>query len=990
MSNVSLSPTASKTCETCPLKDGNYVTRQVTSEVHGNRVNVMFIAEAPGKTEDDVGRPVVGISGKILRRTVLQLNGSEDEVAYGNIVRCRPVDEASSGRPKDRTPTPKEISSCTPNILRDIQSIQPKYIVLCGRSAAQGLALDPTTKQPIDPKTPISKLRGMDYVIKTPDGIEYPATVTYHFAYVNRNPLSGSVMREDIAKAFLRAKGDLPDYSKRGKPVKILTSVEEVHRFLKFLVTKLTKKDVVCMDYETEGVERINNRLLTIGMSYKEDQGVVIPYQHPESPWNKQEFEQVKALLTKFFTTKKVSFSSIVCHNLKFECAITLDAFGVYLRAFPIEDTMLRAHALNENRKDVLGKAFGLKDLSDEWLGFKGYSDPDILPIVALRNQGRLAEAPLTPLCEYNAMDCYVTKRLYSMQDIMADTEGYKDTLKRLGMSLHGKSSAFAAQMERNGNRVNVDRIKFLMTPQSPIFKRQRGIETELYSLETVKKANQLIISEDRKTQGLDGIWGSRKSDPWAFHINKQKSKMSLYIDVLGLDAEKTKTGRPAIGKGFFEKHKGVLEVDLLAEWSALDKLRGTYIEGIYKLLQQNPDMRDGRIRARYNFHLTATARTSCDSPNMQNVPKGKTEMARAIKGLYVTDPGYVLVCADYSQAEVRWLAEMTGDKNLLSAFSNVAKAQEAYKLNPTTENFLKLMNEGDFHRQTAAQIFGKLPQDVTSEERGAAKAIVFGLIYGMSAFGLSSRLGISYAAAEVYQEKFLSQFPDARKWLSWIEAQGLNKGHVESPIGRRRHLVSHFVLGDDNEYLYSDDKEGKALTDVGRYKRYEDRVCRNAPIQSIASDTNLMACVNITEHILDHKKDWRLVNIVHDSIIAEVPFNEVKEYIEVVDTIMTDPLIFKDFDIEFKVPFKADFTIGPNWGEQINIDILEEYTVICRSCGAKRKEDKWPSNRRCEECGSTKIAIEVSTGPLNTAMKYLDAKYHYSKCLETKKSTVI
>jgi len=989
MPSVDLSPTASKTCETCPLKDSNYVTQQVTTEVHGQRVNVMFIAEAPGRTEDEIGRPVVGISGKILRRTVMQLNKSEDGVAYGNIVRCRPVDEASSGKRKDRTPTPKEVDSCKANILLDIKNINPKYVVLCGRSAAYALALDPKTKQPIDPKTPISKLRGMDYVVKTLDGTEYPATVTYHFAYVNRNPLSGSVMREDISKAFLRAKGEVIDYSKRGKPAKILTTVDEVHRFLKFLVTKLTKNDVICMDYETDSNTRINNRLLTVGMSYREDQGVVIPYQHPESPWNKEEFDKVKALLTKFFSTKNVSFSSIACHNLKFECAVTLDNFGVYLRAFPIEDTMLRAHAINENRKDVLGKAFGLKDLSDEWLGFKGYSDPDILPIVELRNQGRLAEAPLVPLCEYNAMDCYVTKRLYSMQDVVADTEGYKDTLKRLGMRLQGRASAFAAQMERNGNRVNVDRIKFLMTPKSPILQRQRKIEESLYELETVKKANQLIISEDKKIQGLDGIWGSRKAAPWSFHINKQKSKMALYIDVLGLEAELTSTGRPSIGKAFFDKHKGVLEVDFLAEWSALDKLRGTYIEGIYKLLQQHPDMRDGRIRARYNFHLTATARTSCDSPNMQNVPKGKTEMARAIKGLYVTDQGYVLVCADYSQAEVRWLAEMTGDKNLISAFRNVALAQEAYKKNPTKENFIILMMEGDFHRQTAAQIFGKKPQDVTSEERNAAKAIVFGLIYGMSAFGLSSRLGISYNAAEAYQEKFLSQFPDARKWLSWIETQGFEKGYVESPVGRRRHLVSHFVLGEDNEYLYNEEKDNRYLTDVGKYKRYEDRVCRNAPIQSVASDTNLMACINIQERILDQKKDWRLINIVHDSIIAEVPFPEVEEYIKVVDTIMTDPQMLKDFDIEFQVPFKADFTIGPNWGTQIDIDILEEYIVICRDCGAKRTETSWPSNKRCEECGSRSVLIEVSKGPLDKALKYLDARYKYSKYWDTNKSTV-
>ena len=137
MTEFVLSPQAAKTCETCSLKDSNYTNRQVTTEVHGNQVDVMFIAEAPGYTEDEVGRPVVGVSGKILRRTVVQLNGSENGVAYGNVVRCRPVQEAM-GRPKDRTPTPKEIDSCKSNILLDVQKIKPKQIVICGRSAAYG------------------------------------------------------------------------------------------------------------------------------------------------------------------------------------------------------------------------------------------------------------------------------------------------------------------------------------------------------------------------------------------------------------------------------------------------------------------------------------------------------------------------------------------------------------------------------------------------------------------------------------------------------------------------------------------------------------------------------------------------------------------------------------------------------------------------------------------------------------------------------------
>jgi len=981
--NFILSPLAEETCEAsngCPLLGNRFVRKQVPTEVHrggqnkkGMGVDVMFIAEAPGRVENEVGRPVIGGTGKILRQLVDKLNGgTERGVAYGNIVRCRPVQDDDPR--KDRAPTTKEVVHCRRNILHDIMKIKPAYIVLLGGSSAVGLASNKSTGEPIDPNSKVFQLRGKEVVVKTPDGESYPAIVTFHFAFVSRTPKMGGVFEEDIARAFYRARGIVPDYSKRGDKVVMVNTVERVFKLLKYMATKLTKEQIVAFDYEAAGLDRIDNKIITVGFAYGPDKAFVIPYKHPESPWTGKELREVRALLRKFFTTRNAPFRALVAHNLKFECALTLDEFGVSLWNLPLEDTMLRAHALNENRKGVVQSPFGLKTLSDEWLGFKGYYDEDIVPMRKLiKMKGHtLEEGPIEQVCEYNGMDCYVTWRLHDMQDRIAHQQKYRSTLKQLGLNMHGPVSMFAARMEHNGIRADKEQLRYLMAKDSPIVGRIAKIEEDFASRDTVKEANKLLLQQVKRTRGMAGIWGNQAKDPWLFHINKTASQKALFVDVLHLPTQVTpKSNQPKIDKTFYKENKGVAEVDLASEWAALDKLRGTYIESPYKMLQTSPEMRDGRIRAAFNFHKTTTGRTSSSDPNMQNIPKGKTVNALAVKRVYTVEARHLMVCVDYSQAEVRWLAQVTGDPLLKKAFEAVAQVQKAYLENPTEENRIRMLQEGDFHRQTASQIFDKPAHEITDDERSASKAIVFGIIYGMSVFGIAEALKISFKEAENYQEKFLNQFPKARKWLYWIEKHGFDKGYVESAIGRRRHLVSGFVSTDDNQFF---DVNGKrVITDIGKYKGYEDRVCRNAPIQAIASDTNLMACIAIQRYIEEHQRPWRLLNIVHDSIIAEIPRDDVEDYMKVSDRIMVDPHLMKPFGLTMSIPFVVDFSIGPNWADQINVDIQEKYSVNCPECKKERKETAYPKNKRCEECGCKEVEVQLKSGPLPKVLSYWD-----------------
>ena len=680
--NYRLSPVAKSTCRNCPLNASRHVYKQVTTEVHpgedrsdgGMGVDVMFIAEAPGKSENEIGRPVIGSTGIILRQLVCKIRGDETGVAYGNVVRCRPAAEDNPS--KDRAPTFAETACCKTNVLLDIEKIKPKHIVLLGASAAVGLALDRHTKKPLDPNTKIFSIRGREFIVRTPSGQEYPATATVHFSYIAREPACGGMFEDDITRAFLKAKGVIYDQCARGKPAVLVDTVSKVEKLLAHMVRNLKPHQVVALDYETTGLLRIGNKILTIGFAYDEEQGFVIPYQHQESPWTKDEFQQVRKLMTKFFNTRKVSFRSLVAHNLKFECSVTLDSFGSYLWNLPIECTMLRAHALNENRnKETVmdTKPFALKTLVDDQLGFIGYKDQDMKRALDHREKGTLASADFAELVEYNAMDCYVEVRLFNQQEVIAKHLGYDEKLKRLGLHLLGPVSMFAAVMERNGIKADKEQLRYLQRADSPIAGRMQQIENDLRALPTVQRCNEIMLSNFKKSKGLKGIWGNQLSAPWVWGINKQDARKILFADILGLTPQASKkTKKPSFNKAFWKANAGVKEVDLTAEWVALGKLHSTYVISPYKMLQTDPDMRDGRIRASFNLHRSVTGRTSSSEPNMQNIPKGKTEVALAVKKVYTVEPGNLMVCADYSQAEVRWLAEITGDPLLMEAFKRV------------------------------------------------------------------------------------------------------------------------------------------------------------------------------------------------------------------------------------------------------------------------------------------------------------------------------
>lgn len=970
---IKLDPVETRTdnrCKGCPLQDAR--GKIVNTEVQGKgKVRVFVIGEAPGKTEVSRGQPFVGISGRILRRVLRSANGGHLKgVALGNVCRCLPLQKGDS-----KTPTPDDVARCHKLVLKDIEKINPDHVILVGKTPLWALATDPRQGRRFTPESGIFPLRGKDYVIKTPSGKSYPAVCTFHPAYILRNPKHAAIFEEDIKKVFLRLKKDYPDNSRRGKPATTLDTLPRVKKYLKRLL-RLGPEDPVALDFETAGVGRLGVRILTVGLAHSEKSGFVIPYQHKESPWTAKEFRKLKKILTKFFKTFRFI---LVAHNLKFETNVIKDVFGVSLHDKRCECTMLRAQLLAENRVEAKEVGFGLKNLVEDWLQFYHYHDADIAPIVDMRNNGLLEKAPLAGVTEYNAMDCYAEYRLYTYEAWMAQSIWGKDYLKRFerySRNLSGPASVFASYLERNGLAANKSQIRYFMGPDSPINKGMQKLEEKLKTFKSVQKANQRLLERRGALGGMSTLWGEEEK-PWVFTLSRPEARRILYLDVLGLKPiKKTPKGQPKIDDEFYKAYKETPEVAIMAEWSAFFKLKTTYIEGIYKKLQNNPDMRDGRIRGRLNLHKAVTGRTTFDKPNMQNIPRGKTENAKEIKRLFVAGPGRVLVCGDYSQAEVRWMAEIAKDRQLIEQYKKVVRIHEKAAKHPTAKNGLRKDTEGDFHASNASKVFKKKVKDVSKNERSAAKNIVFGNIYGQGIKRLAAAIGCSPQEAKSFQEAFFAQFPEASKWLAKIEKVGFSTGVVESPLGgRTRHLSSWFLLGPEElKKIKSKDRRtlDPAEDTLLTRKAFEDRVSRNAPIQGVASDTNLLACIRLTRYIEKNKKDWLLVNVVHDSIIADIPFKEVPEYIEVSKKIMEDPKLFEPFDYVPSVPFMVDFSIGYTWGDQVDVSPIKTWKVKCskNKCEGGKVYAKKPTS--CPRCGGSKVKVSLVAGPAKLLLKKL------------------
>ncbi|HZD24029.1 MAG TPA: DNA polymerase I, partial [Acidimicrobiia bacterium] len=312
------------------------------------------------------------------------------------------------------------------------------------------------------------------------------------------------------------------------------------------------------------------------------------------------------------------------------------------------------------------------------------------------------------------------------------------------------------------------------------------------------------------------------------FNVNSTDQLRTILFDQLGLPVlKKTSTGKPSTDASVLKKLEHPL-VTALLEYRELEKLRSTYVDGYLPLVEP-----DGRIRTRFNQMAATTGRLSSDSPNLQNIPV-RSESGRTIRRAFVAGAGNEFLVADYSQIELRVLAHMSGDPFLIEAFQAGL----------------------DIHTATAARVWDVPTDEVTSEQRRTAKMINFGLLYGMEAFGLADRLGISREEAQEHIDAYFSQFSDVREYMQSVVTTARNQGYTTTLFGRRRYLPE---LKSDNY----------------RIRQMGERMALNAPVQGTAADIIKAAMIDLDAALRAENLASTLLLQIHDELILEVPEDE-------------------------------------------------------------------------------------------------------------------
>ena len=812
-------------------------------------------------------------------------------------------------KPLDRAN--EAVANCKEYTQTAVREYNPKLTLAMGPLALK--ALDMTGGVPSNRHTPLHRKRGMGKRTQR-EGV----VVTHDRFGVAMNDWAYREMVKDINKLrTLRDTGFADVYGDESTiVVNVLDSVEAVRAFVdKLLSTKYDDQEVVCFDFETENldVSKESNRILNVGftLSTEPDISYVVPLSHPETPFSSDDLDIVYKLLRKLFRSKGASFYAWLGHNIPFEISMIKLFFGVWLGeegGVKTLDTMTLLFALEEDRRSKgINKPYSLESAAQEFLDFRWYKESKIK---LARN--RLIDEPLDRVNHYVGVDSSVTARFFNRLIEQAIAEGSAKDILRLCVKLYGPANHYIVDLKLTGLYLDLPLLQMLRAPDSVVSQRIKQIEAEFAEAPEVAEAMALLETKSGAKHGLKALFKSKTAQ--RFNPHSDEHRKMLFHNVLGLDGADV-----SVDKVFQDRHKNVPLVKLFAEWSSMDKLESSYLQPLAEALQ-HANSRDGRVRATFNLINTKTGRLSANDPPVQTVPRSDSEVKKQIKAIFSSPPGKLLVQLDFSQAEVRWLAIMSGDKALAEKYRRADEIAEALLLDPKNEQLKRAKKiDGDLHMSTAIMMYKLDPELVITDEKAAkkfrqrAKSVCFGLIYGKNYKSLAKDLGISEDEALEAVELWLGQFPQAAQWLEDTEKFAAEHGYVRSPFGRWRRLPE----------VFSSD-----MSIVNRALRQS----RNTPVQSAASDTCIYAACKLRDALRFSDdpglRQVKLVNTVHDSLIAEVPAdkNVIRAYAKLARSIFMDPnLLKKDFGIDITVPLTVDFDVGVNWGNMSEYDFTED-----------------------------------------------------------------
>jgi DNA polymerase-1 len=582
------------------------------------------------------------------------------------------------------------------------------------------------------------------------------------------------------------------------------------------LIDLLNGKTEIAFDTETTNIDA--NLADLVGMSFSFEKGtgyfVTLPV----------EKEKVVAILERFRPLFEREDVLWIGQNIKYDM-IMLKWYGFGLTG-KIYDTMLANYVIDPDGKRSMDM------LSMKYLGYQPVS---IEALIGKKGKGQLTmrDAPIEQVKEYAAEDADVTLQLKTAFDPLLASRN----VKRVFDEVENPLVPVLIDMEYAGVGLDVD------------FLRQYSKELEI----DIRKAEENVYNHA-------GV---------KFNLGSPKQLGEVLFDVMKIDAgqKKTKTGQYATGEDILQKirHKHTVVEDILA-YRELTKLKSTYVDSLPDLI--NP--RTGRLHTSFNQAVAVTGRLSSNNPNLQNIPI-RTDRGREIRKAFISrGDGYQLVSADYSQIELRIVAAISGDENMIAAFKD----------------------NKDIHTATAAKVYGIEEAAVTKDMRRAAKAVNFGIIYGQSAFGLAENIGVSRTEAKSIIDNYFTQYPSVKQYMDRSINFAKEHGYVETVMGRKRWLKD----------IYSAN-----FTVRG----YAERNAINMPIQGTAADMIKLAMIAVHRELKKRKLHTRMILQVHDELVFDVPEDEVDVAKALIKECMEHAM-----PLPFDVPTNAETGSGKNWLE--------------------------------------------------------------------------
>jgi DNA polymerase I len=626
-----------------------------------------------------------------------------------------------------------------------------------------------------------------------------------------------TITKSDQFDLFAGPDGELHEYVKGN--FKTLENTDHEYQIVqgdlgvKLLLQQLMKQTAVSWDTETTGIDALMAELVGMSFSWKKGKGFYVPF-----PENR---DDAKTLLEKFIPFFDNEDIEKIGQNLKYDIKI-LSNYGISVKG-KLFDTMLAHYLINPDMRH------NMDVLSESYLG---YSPKPIESLIGKKGKGQktMRDVALDDIKEYAAEDADVTLQLKEVFAPQLDAAGTRKLFDEIETPL----VQVLASMEMEG--INLD-VAFLKSLSQEMAEDIKVLEAKIYEAAGEK-----------------------------FNLASPKQLGEILFDKLkigGAKQKKTKTGQYATGEDILSylALSSPFVQDIL-DWRQLVKLQNTYVEA----LPQQVCIKTGRVHTDYMQAVAATGRLSSNNPNLQNIPI-RTERGRLIRKAFIPrDENYTLLSADYSQIELRIIAALSGEQNMIEAFRNGE----------------------DIHKSTAAKVFNITPDEVTREQRSHAKTVNFGIVYGVSAFGLSNQTSLSRSESKELIDAYYKTYPRLRDYISEQVDIARENGYAQTISGRRRYLKD---INSQNIVV----------------RQAAERNAVNAPIQGSAADIIKIAMINIHKKLTSENWKSKMLLQVHDELVFDVHLSELESI---------KPIIKHEMESAFElaVPLEVDMGTGENW----------------------------------------------------------------------------